>query len=153
MESADLAILAALQRDGRLTNAELAGKVGLSPSQCSRRRSSLEATGLIANYAAILDAAKLGLQLTAFVEVTLNAHSEERAKAFASFVGRMDAVQGAYALTGETDYLLKIVAPDLEGLSDILNRRLLAHESVARIRSSIVLERLKETTALPLGRV
>ena len=151
LDSFDTRILSALQRDGRLTNAELSEAVGLSASQCSRRRSALEASGAIARYAALLSPGKVGLGLTAFVEVTLHAHSEERSRRFAQLVDRLDEVQEAHSLTGDTDYLLKLAVQDLSALSQILNHVLLAHESVARIRSSIVLERLKDTPELPLG--
>lgn len=153
MDSFDTRLLDALQRDGRLTNAELADRVGLSASQCSRRRAALEESGVIAGYAAHLDANRLGLTLTAIVEVTLHAHSEERARAFARLVAGMDEIQEAFSLTGDTDYLLKVVVEDLQDLSRFLNQRLLAHDSVARIRSSIVLDRLKSTTRLPLPNV
>jgi len=149
-DSADLRLLDALQRRGRLTNAELAEEIGLSPSQCSRRRTALEEAGVISGYAALLSQPVLGLGVTVFVEVTLHAHSEERARAFARLIARLDEVQEAFALTGDVDYLLKLTVPDLAALSHILNNVLLAHESVARIRSAIVLERLKQTTRLPL---
>lgn len=150
VDAADLRLLDALQRRGRLTNAELAEEIGLSPSQCSRRRVALEEAGMIERYAALLSAPALGLGMIVFVEVTLHAHSEERARTFARLVDRLDAVQEAFALTGDVDYLLKLTVPDLAALSHILNNVLLAHESVARIRSAIVLERLKQTTRLPL---
>ena len=146
----DIRLLDALQRQGRLTNAELAEEIGLSPSQCSRRRMALEESGVIGGYAALLSAPALGLGMTVFVEVTLHAHSETRARAFSRLIERLDAVQEAFALTGDVDYLLKLAVPDLAALSHILNNVLLAHESVARIRSAIVLERLKQTTRLPL---
>ena len=150
METADIRILDALQKDGRLTNAELAERVGLSPSQCSRRRAALEHDGLIERYQALLNAQALGLSLIAFVEVTLHAHSESRARAFAQFLESLAEVQEAYTLTGETDYLLKLRVSDLDALAKTLNTRILAHESVARIRSSVVLEKLKETNHLPI---
>ena len=150
MDSPDIRILDALQKDGKLSNSELAELALLSPSQCSRRRAALEEAGLIERYQAVLSAAKLGLGLLAFVEVTLHAHSEARAKAFARFLESLEEVQEAYTLTGDTDYLLKVRAPDLEALARTLNTRILAHDSVARIRSSVVLERVKETSALPL---
>lgn len=150
MDSLDLRILDALQTDGKSSNLELSERVNLSASQCSRRRANLEEAGVIERYQAVLDATKLGLDLTAFVEVTLNAHSEDRARRFSQLIEGLDEVQEAFSLTGDTDYLLKLRVPDLEALSDILNNRLLAHDSVVRIRSSVVLERLKETMRLPL---
>ena len=150
LDALDLRLLSALQADGRLTNGELSEKVGLSQSQCSRRRTSLEKSGIISGYAAILDGPRVGLTITAFVEVTLHSHSDSRAKRFNTMIDQMDEVQEAYALTGDTDYVLKLTVQDLEALAETLNRKLLAHDSVARIRSSIVLERLKATTTLPL---
>lgn len=150
MDDFDLRILAALQAEGRLTNLELADRVGLSASQCSRRRSALEADGVIESYHAHLSAAALGLDVVAFVQVTLATHSPDNSKRFKRLISGLDEVQEAYALTGESDYLVKIVLRDLEALSHILNDVFLPHESVARVRSSIVLDRLKQTAALPL---
>ena len=146
----DIALLAALQEDGRLTNDALAAKVGLSASQCSRRRSALEVDGTIERYGALLSAKALGLAVTAFVQVTLSTHSPQNSKRFQTLIDTLDEVQEAYSLTGEADYLVKMRVTDLAALSRILNDVLLPHGSVARVRSSIVLERLKETPRLPL---
>lgn len=151
IDAFDLRILDALQRDGRLTNHELAEKVGLSASQCSRRRSALEGSGVIENYHAALSGDALDINVFAFVEVSLAAHSPQDADEFAALIGHLEEVQEAYALTGEADYLVKLAVPDLNALSRILNDALLAHKSVARVQSSIVLKRLKQTTRLPLG--
>lgn len=150
IDSFDRSILDALQNNGRLTNAELAEKVGLSASQCSRRRQSLEEAGIISDYVALLSAQSVGVHLTVFVEVSLHAHSEERSQKFAQLIGSMPEIQEAYALTGEVDYLLKLSVTDLSKLQFILSSRLLAHDSVAKIHSSIVLEKLKCTTSLSL---
>ena len=149
-DSLDLKILAALQDDGRLTNQQLADLVGLSASQCSRRRSRLEEEKVIAGYHASLAGEALGFSLIAFIQITLATHSPDNAKKFRALVGRVDDIQEAYALTGDADYLLKVVLRDLKGLSDIVNNVLMPHPSVAHVRSSIVLERLKESTRLPL---
>jgi DNA-binding Lrp family transcriptional regulator len=146
----DIALLAALQADGRLTNDSLADKVGLSASQCSRRRAALEAAGTIDHYSALLSPTALGLGVTAFVQVTLNTHSPQNSRRFQTLIDTLDEVQEAYSLTGEADYLVKMRVTDLAALARILNDVLLPHGSVARVRSSIVLERLKETTRLPL---
>lgn len=150
LDGFDLRLLAALQDNGRLTNQEVGDRIGLSPSQCSRRRSALEASGLIRGYRAELAAEALGFRLLVFVNVTLAAHSRDNARNFRDLVARIDEVQEAYALTGDADYLLKIVVPDLKDLSALVNDVLLPHETVARVRSSIVLDRLKETAKLPL---
>jgi DNA-binding Lrp family transcriptional regulator len=150
LDTFDIKILDALQLDGRLTNNDLSERVGLSPSQCSRRRQALEEAGLIASYHAQLDADRVGLAITVFVNVKLAAHSTDNARKFASLIGRLGAVQEAYSLTGASDYMLKLVVPDLKSLSRVLNDVLLAHPSVAHVQSSIVLDRLKQTTRLPL---
>ena len=145
-----LRLLACLQEDGRLTNQQVGERVGLSASQCSRRRIALEAAGLIRGYGARLDAEALGFRVVAFIQVTLSRHTEDAARRFAELLERADVVQEAYTTTGESDYLVKAVLPDLSGLSSFLNEILLPHGSVAQVRSSLVLERLKETGRLPL---
>ncbi|MBB5694973.1 Lrp/AsnC family transcriptional regulator [Muricoccus pecuniae] len=151
LDAIDLRLLAALQEDGRLTNGEAGERVGLSPSQCSRRRLALEAAGVIRGYHAELAAEPLGLRLLVFVQVTLATHSRDNAQRFRELVSRLEEVQEAYAMTGDADYLLKAVVPDLKELSALVNDVLLPHESVARVRSSIVLDRLKVSNRLPLG--
>ncbi|WP_315701953.1 MULTISPECIES: Lrp/AsnC family transcriptional regulator [unclassified Bradyrhizobium] len=150
VDAFDLKILAALQDDGRLTNQELADIAGLSASQCSRRRMRLEEEGVISGYRAELAGAALGFELIAFIQITLATHSPDNAKKFRSLVNRVEEIQEAYALTGDADYLLKAVLRDLKSLSDIVNNVLMPHQSVAHVRSSIVLDRLKESAKLPL---
>ncbi|WP_316227006.1 Lrp/AsnC family transcriptional regulator [Bradyrhizobium sp. SZCCHNS3052] len=151
IDSFDLRILAALQDDGRLTNQELADIAGLSASQCSRRRMRLEQDGVIAGYRAQLASQALGFELIAFIQITLATHSPDNAQKFRALVNRVDDIQEAYALTGDSDYLLKVVLRDLNSLSDIVNNVLMPHQSVAHVRSSIVLDRLKESAKLPLA--
>ena len=146
----DLKLHAALQDDGRLTNQQLADLAGLSASQCSRRRMRLEQDGVIAGYRADLNSEALGFNVIAFIHITLATHSPDNAEKFRALVQRTDAVQEAYSLTGDTDYLLKTVLRDLKSLSEIVNNVLMPHQSVAHVRSSIVLDRLKATSRLPL---
>ena len=150
MDTFDLKLLSALQDDGRLTNNELAERVGLSASQCSRRRAALEQDGVIVGYHAALSAAALGLDVVVFVQVTLATHSPDNAKRFARLIDGLAEVQEAFSLTGEADYLIKIVVPDLASLARILSDVLLPHDSVAHVRSSVVLDRLKQKPQLPL---
>ncbi len=152
LDGFDLKILAALQADGRLTNQELADAVGLSASQCSRRRARLEQEKIIQGYHADLAADALGFNVIALVQITLATHSPNNAKRFRDLVRRVDAIQEAYALTGDADYQLKIALRDLKSLSDIVNNVLMPHESVAHVRSSIVLDCLKTTRKLPIGK-
>lgn len=146
----DRKILALLQDEGRLTNNELAERVHLSASQCSRRRQRLEDEGLIRGYRAVLDRDRLGFSLVNMVSVTLATHNRDNARRFAELLSRLPEVLEAHALTGEMDYILKIVTPDLKSLSDFVNGVLLPHESVQHVKTAVVLETLKETTALPI---
>jgi DNA-binding Lrp family transcriptional regulator len=150
MDSFDQRLLAAIQQDGARTNQELADIVGLSASQISRRRQQLEQDGIIAGYAARLDAEKLGFGVRVFVHIALAAHSPDNSRRFADLVRRTPEIMEAHALTGESDYLLKVAVRSLKELSALVNDVLLPHESVDRVRSEIVLETLKESQALPL---
>ena len=150
VDAFDLKMLAALQNDGRLTNQQLADAVGLSASQCSRRRMRLEEEKVISGYHADLSSDALGFNVIASIQVQLATHSPDNAKKFRTLVQRVDEVQEAYSLTGDADYVLKAVLRDLKGLSDLVNNVLMPHQSVAHVRSSIVLDRLKETSKLPL---
>ena len=146
----DRKILALLQEDARLTNNDLSERVNLSPSQCSRRRQRLEEDGLIRGYRAVLDRDRLGFSLVNVISVTLSTHNRDNARRFADLLTRLPEVQEAHALTGEMDYFLKVVTPDLPSLARFVNDVLLPHESVQHVKTAIVLETLKETTALPL---
>ncbi len=150
LDGFDHKLLASLQRDGRLTNQQLSEAVGLSASQCSRRRASLEQAGIIRGYHAELAPEALGLTILAFIQVTLATHNRNNAKLFRDMVARQPSVQEAHALTGDADYLLKVVLANLAELAEFVNETLLAHGSVARVSSSIVFERIKEGAGLPV---
>ncbi|MEX0344185.1 MAG: Lrp/AsnC family transcriptional regulator [Rhizobiaceae bacterium] len=146
----DRKILAALQSDGRLTNAELSEKINLSPSQCSRRRSQLEANGYIEGYQALLNREKLGFGFINVITVTLATHNRDNAQKFARLIQNLPEVMEAHALTGEMDYFVKVVTPDLKALSEFVNDVLLPHESVQHVKTAIVLETVKEGFSLPV---
>lgn len=150
LDSFDLKLLVALEADGRLTNAELADAIGLSASQCSRRRIRLEASGIIEGYQARLNAERLGIGMIALIQVSLSPHSKENAKKFKELVNHIDEIQEAFALTGDADYMLKIVVRGLGDLSRVINDLILPHPSVSNVKSSIVLNKLKESRRLPL---
>ncbi len=150
LDQFDRKILALLQADGRLTNNDLSERVNLSPSQCSRRRQRLEDDGFIQGYRAVLDRDRLGFSLVNVISVTLATHNRDNAQRFADLLSRLPEVQEAHALTGEMDYILKVVTPDLKSLADFVNGVLLPHESVQHVKTAIVLQTLKETAALPL---
>ena len=151
LDGFDIKLLTLLQEDGRISVQDLADRVGLSASQCSRRRARLEESGVIAGYHARLDAERLGLGVTAFVQVTLARHSPDNARLFRDLVQRTGAIQQAYAVTGDADYIIRASVPDLRALSALVNDVLLPHGTVAQVRSLVALERLKDTTRLPLG--
>ena len=151
MDQFDLRILDALQRDGRLTNNDLAERVGLSASQCSRRRAQLEADGLIRAYHAALDPEALGFKVQAFVQVPLATHAPDKSRRFQTLIEGVDAGQEAFSVTGEADYLVKVIVEDLPALAKLLNEVFLPHASVAHVRSSIALTSLKDSRILPIA--
>jgi DNA-binding Lrp family transcriptional regulator len=150
MDRLDVRLLEMLQRNGRLTNQELGEAVGLSASQCSRRRTALEASNTITGYSANLSSEALGLDVIAFVDVTLARHASKVAEEFATLIAGVPEVQEAFAMTGEADYLLKVIVPDLKRLAVVLNDVLLASDVVQTVKSSIVLDGIKTGTYLPL---
>jgi DNA-binding Lrp family transcriptional regulator len=150
MDDFDVKLLKALQADGRLTNNELAERIGLSASQCSRRRAALEASGVIESYHAVLSAEAIGLGVLVFIQVGLATQSADSGQAFIRLINGIEEVQEAFSLTGDADFLVKMAVPDLKTLSHILNDVLLPHRSVAHVHSYVVLDRVKQTTQLPL---
>lgn len=146
----DRRILAALQREGRLPNAELAERVNLSPSACLRRLQRLEQSGAISGYAARIDPAAVGLGLQAFVRVQLEKHGSAGVARFAEAVRGWNEVVACYALTGDMDYLLHVVVADLEHYSRFLMDKLLNAAGVADLNSSFVLQTVKQAGELSL---
>lgn len=155
LDKTDRKILSILQSDGRLTNQEVAERVSLSPSPCLRRIKSLEEAGVIRQYVALLDPDKIGLGLLAYVNVRLEKHSSAggshspRAD-FAASVANWPEVVACYAMTGEMDYLLRVHVEDMEHFSHFMMETLLKHPAVLDVKSSFALQRIKDTTALPL---
>ena len=150
LDRIDLLLLAELQRDGRLPNADLAERVHLSPSACLRRVQRLERDGVIAGYRAELEPERIGLGLQAFVRVQLRQHDPATVDAFATFVTAWDEVVACHALTGDMDYLLQVAVRDLEHFSRFLLDRLLGQAGVADVNSSFVLRTVKRFRGLPL---
>lgn len=150
LDSFDMKLLAALQENSAATNAEIGETIGLSASQVSRRRQKLEDNGTIRRYRAALNPEALGFTVTAFVGVTLGAHSRENARKFRNMVTAMPEVQEAHTLTGDVDYMLKVVVRDLKALSRIVNDELLPQEAVQHVKSSIAMDTLKDDNLLPL---
>lgn len=139
-----------MQRDGRLTSAELSGLVNLSPSACHRRVQRLEAEGIIARYAALLDARRLGRPTTVFVEITLQSQSQDVLDAFERAVSRVPDLLECHLMTGSADYLLKLIARDTDDFARIHRQYLSRLPGVAQMRSSFALRTVVQTTAISL---
>jgi Lrp/AsnC family leucine-responsive transcriptional regulator len=150
LDRTDLRMIAALQADGRRTVVELADEVGLSPTPCARRLKQLETSGVIQGYAALVDPARLGLKVTAFVQVKLERHLEENVARFCQALAALEEVVSCHATTGEYDFMLQVVVPDLEALSALVLKRLVAIPCVRDVHSSIVLETIKRSVRVPL---
>ncbi len=146
----DRKLLATLQMDGRLTNQEIGERIGLSASQCSRRRTRLEEIGIIEGYSARLNRDALGFGMICMISVTLASHNRNNATRIEALFNRLTNVLEAHTMTGSTDYMIKVVMSDLKALSDFINEDLLPHEAVQNVQSSVVLNSLKETRALPI---
>lgn len=150
LDATDRRILDVLQRHGRITNAELAERIHLSPSACHRRVQRLEAEGTIAGYVALLDARRLGRPTTVFVEITLAGQADEVLDAFERAVKRIPDVLECHLMAGTADYLLKVVAEDTEDFARIHRQHLARLPGVTKMQSSFALRRVVQTTAMPV---
>lgn len=150
LDSIDRRILVVLQNDGRLSNAQLAEQVGLTPAPCLRRVRALEKAGVIKKYAALVDSRALSLGVTVFAQVTLDKQVKDQLEVFENSVGQWPEVMDCYLMTGDADYLLRIVLPDVEAYERFLNEALTQVPGVASIKSSFALRQVKYSTALPL---
>ncbi|MGC1548629.1 MAG: Lrp/AsnC family transcriptional regulator [Rhodanobacter sp.] len=150
LDRTDLRLLAVLQSEGRITNAELAERVSLSPSACLRRLQRLEADQVITGYAAQIDPQAVGLGLQAFVRVQLVKHEADVIERFVERVNGWDEVMACHALTGDMDYLMHVYVADLEHFSRFLLDHLLNASGVADVNSSFVLRTVKRSPSLPL---
>lgn len=148
----DRRILDELQRDGRISNQELAERIGLSPSPCLRRVRALEDSGLIAGYRAMLDAKQLGLSLTALIHISMDRHTPERFANFDKLVAGLPEVMECLLITGQdVDYQLKVVVRDMDAFQALLLEKITRIEGVSGVHSSFVLRRVVDRTALPLS--
>jgi Lrp/AsnC family transcriptional regulator, leucine-responsive regulatory protein len=150
LDALDVRILEALQSDGRLSNVELAGRIGLSPSACLRRVQALENEGYIRGYVATLNPKKLGLGVTAIVLVQIAQDNEAQMDAFRERMIAYPEVLFCLSVTGAADYILRVVAPDLEAFERFVVRDLLKTPGVKDVRSHFVLNSIKDQSALPL---
>lgn len=149
LDAIDQKILRELQADGRMTNVELARRVGISAPPCLRRVRALQEAGFIKGYRALLDEKKLGFEVTAFAMVHLSSQAEADLRAFEEFVRSEPLVRECWMLSGEVDFILKCVAPDMATFQDFVTH-LTAAPHVRNVRTSLVLHNSKYEAAVPL---
>jgi Lrp/AsnC family leucine-responsive transcriptional regulator len=148
----DRQILLVLQQEGRISNQELAERIGLSPSPCLRRVRALEESGLISGYRALVDAKALGLSLMALIHISMDQHTPERFGNFEARVAELPEVLECLLITGQAaDYQLKVVVKDMDAYQDLLLNRITRIKGVSGVHSSFVLRRVVDRTALPVG--
>lgn len=150
LDAIDLQILTELQADGRITNVDLAGRVGISAPPCLRRVRALEKAGLIQGYHADLDGKALGFEVTVFAMVGLHSQAEADLKAFEALVGSWPLVRECHMLNGEIDFILKCVAPDLSTFQSFLTEKLTPAPNVASVRTSLTIRQSKHLPGVPL---
>lgn len=154
LDRTDRRILEVLQADGRITNLELAEKIGLSPTPCARRVRQLEEAGVIERHVTLLNQQKLGLNITAMIGITMDRHTPDRFEIFERAVRQFPEVVECSIVTGQTaDYLLKAVLPDMTYYEEFLLGRLTRIEGVTGVHSSFVLRKVLANTALPLDHI
>ena len=151
LDKFDKSILSIIQRQGRLTNQSLAEQVSLSPAPCLRRVDKLESTGVIKQYAALADRQKLGLSVLVYIHISLNDHHTDTVESFNRFVDQSEAILECYSVSGEYDYLIRVVAADISALESFIMDQLLKTNTVRSANTSIVLNEKKYTTALPIS--
>lgn len=150
IDEVDRKILSALQHDAHTTSEKLSALVGLSPSPCARRVRALEAAGMIKGYVAVLDQVKVGLPISVFVSIKLERQREEELDRFSKAVEKWPEIVECYLMTGQRDYLLRLVVKDLEAYETFLKQKLTRLDGVASIESSFALAQVKHSQALPI---
>lgn len=151
LDSYDIRILDALQRDGSLGNKALADIVHLSASQCSRRRSALEEDGFIESYRACLNAEALGLNLRAIVRLNMKTHDQSSDADLSHWLSTQPEIQSAFSVSGDADYIITVRVQSLDAFSNFIHERLLRQPHIAQVRSEFVLKTLKDSPALQIG--
>jgi Lrp/AsnC family leucine-responsive transcriptional regulator len=148
----DRQILHVLQEDGRISNQDLADRIGLSPSPCLRRVRALEEAGIIAGYRALLDARKLGLSLMALIHISMDRHTPDRFENFEAEIGAIPEIMECLLITGQdADYQLKVIVRDMDAYQELLLNRITRIPGVTGVHSSFVLRRVVDKTSLPIG--
>lgn len=152
LDAIDLRILHEMQHDAKMTNTELARRVRLSPSPCLTRVRTLKQRGVISRYVALLDALKVGMNVSVFIWVSLEKQVESALESFEKAMSRHPEVMECYLMTGDSDYLIRVVVEDVQALERFIVQQLSKIPGIANIRSSFALKQVKYTTALPLGK-
>ena len=150
IDQIDSALLNALQENAMLTAQELGERLNLSASQAGRRRQRLEAEGFIRGYRAEIAPEQIGLSVQAFIQIVMATHTEKNAQDFVRLTRMQPEIVGAWTLTGEADYLLRVYCADLAALNALVQQVLLPHPAVSRVQSQIVMERVKPDAPLPV---
>jgi len=150
MDAIDRKILAVVQQDASLSIAEIGQRVGLSSTPCWKRLQRLEADGVITRRVALIDPEKVGLGITVFASIETEDHSQEWLSRFAEVVSAMPEVMEFYRMAGDVDYMLRVVVPDIQGY-DTFYKKLIATVPLKNVTSRFAMERIKSTTALPIG--
>lgn len=154
LDRLDKRILQELQRDGSITNLELAEKIGLSPSPCARRVKQLQDAGIIEKQVTLLNASKLDLKLTALIQINMDRHTTDRFEVFEEKVKSFPEVTECLLITGQSaDYQLKVVVPDMEYYQQFLLNKITRIEGVTDVHSSFMLREVRNTTSLPLNHI
>ena len=151
LDKTDFQLLKNLQQDASLSNVELAAKISLSPSPTLSRVKNLENTGVISRYVALVDPHALGLKVNVFVRVSLEKHESGALERFEQAVSYFDEVMEVYLMTGDEDYLLRIVVPDIQALERFILEHLTRIPGIKNIKSSFALKQVKYKTALPIA--
>jgi Lrp/AsnC family transcriptional regulator len=150
MDAVDRKILAVVQKDASLSVAEIGQRVGLSSTPCWKRLQRLEADGVILRRVALVDPDKIGLGITVYVSIETGDHSQDWLKKFADVVGAMPEVMEFYRMAGDVDYMLRVVVPDIAGY-DAFYKKLIGTVPLKNVTSRFAMERIKQTTALPIA--
>jgi len=150
IDQIDMQILAELQKDGRMTNVDLARRVGLTAPPCLRRVRALEDSGTIKSYHAVIDPAALGFTITVFAMVSLKSQAEDALSAFEEHVAKLPEVRECHMLNGEIDFILKVVSPDLQSFQQFLTSKLTPAPNVASVKTSLTIRTSKNEPGVPL---
>lgn len=153
LDSKDIALLAILQRNAQASALDMAEHLGMSASQIGRRRQRLEADGYVLNAPARLNAALLGLDVQAFIQIQTDAQTAQTHASVASLISTHPEIVAAWTMTGEADYIFRVFCTDLSRLNYLVQNVLLPHPAIGRVQSQIVMDQLKDDTALPLSHV